>query len=126
MSQKPDALNWTVLAAVAEAAGTGIILFVRPQLFSWLVFGAQLSDAGRALGQLTAIVIVGFVIVSWPAGAEHQVPSVRALMIYNLLAAIYLLYLAIGGNLAGVLLWPAVAVHVALASLLGRVWRAMR
>jgi hypothetical protein len=37
---------------------------------------------------------------------------------YNLLATIYLLYLGIVGKPAGVLLWPAVALHLLLTALL--------
>jgi hypothetical protein len=48
----------------------------------------------------------------------------RALLIYNLLATIYLAYLGFSGQLVGILLWPAVAVHVLLSILLGRAWLA--
>jgi hypothetical protein len=37
---------------------------------------------------------------------------------YNLVATIYLSYLGIAGNPVGVLLWPAVALHLLLTALL--------
>jgi hypothetical protein len=40
------------------------------------------------------------------------------MLAYNLLATIYLCYPGISGNLVGVLLWPAVAVHLLLTVLL--------
>jgi hypothetical protein len=117
-----DAAKWTIIAAPVEVAATGLVLFVRPSLFGWLVFGAEFSDAGRALGRLTAIAMFGLVLATWPAPVvtSHPASSVRVLLIYNLIATIYLLYVGIGGQLTGVLLWPAVALHAIFSVLLGR------
>jgi hypothetical protein len=120
------AAKWTVRAAAVETAATGLVLFVRPQLFAWLVFGGEFSDAGQALGRLTAIVLLALALATWPTPAATAALSVRALLIYNLLATIYLVYVGVGGQLTGVLLWPAVALHAILTLLLGRAWLAMR
>jgi len=40
------------------------------------------------------------------------------MLIYNLLATIYLFYLVIVGKLVGLLLWPAVALHLLFTVLL--------
>ena len=40
-----------------------------------------------------------------------------AMLIYNILVTPYLFYLGIGGELVGILLWPAVVVHVAFTLL---------
>jgi hypothetical protein len=58
------------------------------------------------------------------AAEIQSISAVRALLIYNLLATIYLLYLGVGGKLVGMLLWPAVALHAILMFLVTRVWRA--
>ena len=42
------------------------------------------------------------------------------MFVYNALIALYLGYLGVVGHAAGVLLWPVVAVHAALALML--VW----
>jgi hypothetical protein len=42
-----------------------------------------------------------------------------ALLTYNLLVTIYLISLGIGGELVGILLWPAIALHALLTGLLG-------
>lgn len=116
-----------VLAAVIEAAATGIILLVRPSWFAWLVFGAEFSEAGLALGRLTAIAMFGLSLATWTTSTARQsVSSVRALLIYNALATIYLLYIGIGGQLTGILLWPAIALHAIFSILLGRAWLAIR
>ena len=120
-----DAEKWTLPAAVVEAAATGVVLFVRPQLFAWLVFGAEFSEAGNALGRLAAIALLGLVLASWPKPAATA-SSIRALLIYNLLATIYLVCVGAGGQLTGMLLWPAVALHAIFSVLLARAWLATR
>ncbi|MCC8978703.1 hypothetical protein [Bradyrhizobium acaciae] len=121
MLKRGVAEQWTVLAAVGEVAVTGLILFIRPQLFARLVFGTEFSEAGDALGRLTAIALLGLVLASWP-GPAAAASSISALLIYNLSAAIFLLYVGFGGRLTGLLLWPAVALHAIFTLLLGRAW----
>jgi hypothetical protein len=109
-------MRWVTTAAAVEAAATGVILLLSPVLFGRLILGAELSEPGQALGRLTGIALLGFALTSWPGPSA---PSVnRAMLIYNLLATIYLCYLGIVGKSVGVLLWPAVAVHVLLTVLL--------
>src|SRR5260221_7120741 len=94
-------------------------------LFGWLILGAELSEAGQALGRLTGIALLAFGLACWPAPApaKKAISAVRALLIYNLLATIYLLYLGVVGKLVGTLLWPAVGLHAILTILVTRVWR---
>jgi hypothetical protein len=42
------------------------------------------------------------------------------MLTYNVLVTAYLIYLGVGGELVGKLLWPAVALHAALALLFVR------
>jgi hypothetical protein len=42
------------------------------------------------------------------------------LRLYGAVVALYLAYLGVAGRMAGVLLWPAVALHVVLTALLIR------
>jgi len=44
------------------------------------------------------------------------------MLIYSVWATLYLAYLGFAAGLAGVLLWPAVVLHLLLSILLGRVW----
>jgi hypothetical protein len=115
----------TVLVAAAEAAATGLILMVSPSLFGWLVLGAGLSEPGQALGRLAGIALFSFGLACWPGSeaVKQATSGIRALLIYNLLATIYLSYLGVAANLGGLLLWPAVALHVTLSILLVRAWR---
>ena len=115
--------KWIVPVAAVEAAATGLVLLIVPFLFARLILGAELSDAGLAMGRLTGIAMIGAGLAAWPTPASAQnVATVRALLIYNLLATIYLGYLGLAGQLVGILLWPAVALHALLSILLGRTW----
>lgn len=122
MLKRVETEKWTVLTAAVEAAATGLVLFVRPSWFAWLVFGSEFSDAGSALSRLTAIALLGLTLATWPlSGAAGPLPSsVRALLIYNVLATIYLLYVATSGQLVGIFLWPAIVLHAIFSIVLGR------
>jgi hypothetical protein len=109
-------MRWATSAAALEIAATGLILLVSPVLFGQLVLGSELSEPGQALGRLAGIALLGFALTSWP---DPSTPSVtRAMLSYNLLATIYLCHLGIVGKLVGVLLWPAVALHLLFTVLL--------
>lgn len=125
MLHRVSAARWIVPLAAVEAVATGLVLLIVPSLFAWLIFGAELSDVGQAMGRLTGIAMIGAGLAAWPAPTAGQVATiVRALTIYNLLATIYLSYLGFVGHLVGILLWPAVALHLLLSVLLGRAWLA--
>jgi len=109
-------MRWVTTAAAVEAAATGVILLLSPILFGRLVLGDGLSEPGQAIGRLGGIALLGFALTSWPAPAAWSVT--RAMLAYNLLATIYLGYLGIVGKSVGLLLWPAVALHLLLTLLL--------
>jgi hypothetical protein len=113
---KQDAARWTTTAVAIEVAATGLILLIGPVPFGRLIFGAELSSAGEALGRLTGIALLGFALTSWPDPSARSVA--RAMLAYNLLAGVYLCYLGIVAASVGFLLWPAVALHFFFAVLL--------
>jgi hypothetical protein len=106
-------------AASVEAGATGLVLIVVPALFAWLVFGGEFSATGIALARLAGIALLTIGFMCWPSsGATTQNAAiVRALVIYNCLAMIYLAYVGLGPKLTGLLLWPAVALHAVFAVL---------
>jgi hypothetical protein len=114
-------MRWVTTAAAVEAAATGMILLVSPTSFGRLVFATELSEPAQVLSRLTGIILLSFALASWPKPATK---STLAMFTCNLLTSLYLGYLAILGNLVGVLLWPAVALHLILSILLGRTWLA--
>jgi hypothetical protein len=109
-------------AAVVEAA-TGLVLVVDPALVAWLLLGADLSTVGQVVGRVAGFGLFALGLACWPGPepVSHQSAAVRGLFVYNLPAAILFLYLGVRGEFGGWLLWPAVALHAALAILLARV-----
>ena len=61
----------------------------------------------------------------WRADAVPRAP-LRALLAYNLLAALYLAWVEVAHRPAGILLWPAVAEHALVALLLATRMRDVR
>ena len=114
--------DWITVAAALEVV-TGLVLIIRPSLFGQLVFGAEFSAPGQALGRLAGFALLALALACWPGlGAERR-SAARALILFSLLSAVYLVYLGVRSGLVGPLLWPAAATHAALTVMLVRGWR---
>lgn len=110
--------------AAATEAAVGVILVIDPSLVGRLLLGADLSSVAQAVGRIAGFALLALGLACWP-GPEppsRRSAAARGLLAYNVLAAIFFLYLGIGGELVGLLLWPAVALHAALAILLARLF----
>jgi hypothetical protein len=117
------AMNWVLIAAAVEVI-SGLVLIIRPSLFIWLLLAADLTAPGKILGRLAGLALLALAVACQPmmnAGSRSG-SAVRALLVFGLLAALYLVYVGIRGELGGVLLWPAAATHAGLAVLLARAW----
>ena len=106
------------VSAILEAV-TGLALVIAPAVVIQLLFGQEFSGAGLALGRFAGLGLFSFGVACWPAPAS-AVPALRAMLIYNSLAAVYLAYLRFAGDVGGALLIPASVIHALLAILL--VW----
>lgn len=103
-----------IFAAVAEAA-TGLALLIAPSLVGQLLLGEQLTGIAIPVARVAGIALVALGVACWPG------PPLLGVLIYSAAATLYLAYLGLAG-LAGMLLWPAVALHLLLSILLGRAW----
>ena len=106
-----------IFAAVGEAA-TGLALLIVPSLVGQLLLGEELDrhrHTGCARGRHRADRLG---IACWPG------PPLVGMLTYSAAVTLYLAYLGFAGGLAGVFLWPAVALHAVLSILLGRAWLA--
>jgi len=103
-------------AAVVEV-GTGLVLMLDPAIVVKLLLGIEVSAEGTLLSRCFGIALLALGMACWPgrSGAESRSPSVRAMLTYNALIALYLVYLGTVGHLGGPLLWPGVALHAAVA-----------
>jgi hypothetical protein len=114
-------------AAVAEA-GTGLVLMVDPALVARLLLGAEVAGTGILLGRCFGIALLTLGLACWPDRRREAggAPAFRAMLIYNALIALYLAYLGAVAHLEGLLLWPAIVLHAAVASLLVWTWHTER
>jgi hypothetical protein len=117
-------MRWILYAAAADPTLTGLFMLASPSLFGRLILGAEFSGPALALGRIGGAAMFALGLASWPSSkaAGPATAAMRALLIYNVLATLYLGYLGGVAKMEGVLLWPAVAVHAALAFMLALGW----
>ena len=116
MDKHLDSMTVLVLAAVSEIA-TGVALLIVPSLVGRLLLGAELSGDAIPVARVAGIALIALGVACWPG------PPRLAMLTYGAAVALYLAYLGFAGGLNGILLWPAVALHVILTVLLARASR---
>jgi len=109
-----------VLLDAALEAATGVALIADPSFVVRALLGAGLSAGGIAVGRVAGLGLLSLGLACWPSTDSATATATWALFTYNLLVALYLGYLRIGGGFVGYLLWPAFALHVFLTLLLAR------
>ena len=116
-----------VILVAAVEIPTGLMLIFLPSVFTRLLFGADMSGPGQALGPLAGFALLALVIACWPPrGGFASAPAVYALLAFSFLCVVYLAYRGVAGEKIGPLLWPAAAGHALLMLLLFWGWRASR
>lgn len=109
-------MNKVLLAAASTLeAVTGIALIVAPSMVR-LLLGTDISGATLTIARIVGFGLLLLGVACWPR-VEANVPRLRAMLIYNLLATVYSGYLRFGSESVGKLLLPAVAGHAVLAIL---------
>jgi hypothetical protein len=101
------------LAAVGEIA-TGLALLVVPSLVGRLLLGEQLAGAAIPVARVAGIALIGLGIACWPG------TPIVGMLIYSAAVALYLAFVGFAGGAGGLLLWPAVVLHLVLAAFLIR------
>ena len=106
-------------SSAAEIA-TGAASLVAPATVVRLLLGSELTGIGIELGRCFGIVLIALGLACWPSGqqAGGNSAAARAMLFYNVLIASYLAYLFVVRHQDGMLLWPAVALHAAVALVL--------
>ncbi len=104
--------NVLIFAAIVEAA-TGLALLIIPSLVGQLLLGEQPAGVAIPLARVTGIALIALAAACWPG------PPLAGMLIYGALVTMYLAYLGFAG-LTGVLLWPAVVLHLILTAFLMR------
>jgi hypothetical protein len=102
-----------VFAAVGEAA-TGAALLIVPSLVGLLLFGAELTGVAVTVARVAGIALIALGVACWPG------TPLIGILTYSVAVTLYLGYIGFSGGFSGMLLWPAVVLHMILTALLGR------
>jgi hypothetical protein len=103
------------IAGVGEIA-TGLALFAVPSLVGRLLLGEGLTGIAIPVARVAGIALVALGVACWPG------TPIAGMLTYTVAVALYLAYVGLVGGASSLLLWPAVAVHTALAVLLALAW----
>jgi hypothetical protein len=101
-----------IFVALGEIA-TRLALVIAPSLVGQLLLGEALSGIAVPVARVAGIALIALGIACWPTR-----PPYVAMLTYSIGVALYLAYLGLWGGLRGLLLWPAVALHIVLSVLL--------
>jgi len=100
-----------IIVALGEAA-TGLAFLIVPSLVAQLLFGQDVTGVAMVLARILGITLIALGVACWPG------PPLVGLLTYSTVVCLYLAYVGFAGGLTGVLLWPAVLLHVVLTALL--------
>jgi hypothetical protein len=108
-----------IVTALVETA-TGLMLLVSPTLVVAFLLGASIdTPAALVVARMAGAAVLSLGCACWLArndGPNRAVAGlVAAMLLYNAVAVAVLANAGAGARLVGVLTWPAVAVHAALA-----------
>jgi hypothetical protein len=108
-----------VVTAFVETA-TGLTLLLSPTLVAALLLGASLeAPAALIVGRVAGAALLSLGGACWLARNDGpnraQRGLVAAMLLYNSAAGAVLANAGAGAGLVGVFMWPAVALHAALA-----------
>jgi len=101
------------LAAVGEIV-TGLTLLITPVVVGQVLLGEELAGVAVIVARVAGLALIGLGVACWPG-----TPLV-GMLTYSATITLYLAYLGTTGDSTGVLLWPAVVLHVILTILLIR------
>jgi hypothetical protein len=108
-----------IVTALLETA-TGLALLLSPPLVAAVLLGASLeAPAALVVGRMAGAALLSLGGACWMARNDGPSRALRglvaAMLLYNCAAVAVLANAGAGVRLVGVLMWPAVALHSALA-----------
>ncbi len=108
-----------IAAAVVEAP-IGLLLLFSPPLVAGLLLGVSLdAPAALIVGRIAGAALLSLGVAFWLARDDGQSLAGRgvvvAMLLYNCAAISVLAHAGVVVGLVGVLMWPALALHVAIA-----------
>jgi hypothetical protein len=109
-----DHLPGSGLNQLKQRGFSGSLSSFYPSLVVRLLFGTEVSDAGTLMSRIAGITLIALGVACWPG------PPQVGMSTYGTAVALYLAYVGFAGGSTGILLWPAVVLHVILTILLTR------
>ena len=108
------------MATAVLEASTGLALLVSPALVASILIGAPFATpADSVVGRITGAALLTLGFACWRARGDGLSSSasalISALLLYNSVVALLLIYAGTGLRLFGVGLWPAVGLHTVMA-----------
>jgi hypothetical protein len=108
-----------ILTALVEA-GTGMALLLSPSLVPQIVLGTALDGAAApVVARLAGAALLAIGVACWLARDDAPGRAARgllaAVLLYNVCAAAVLAHAGAVSGLTGIGLWPATAIHAAMA-----------
>lgn len=107
-------MKWVLIFAAVGEAGTGLALLIVPSHVGRLLLGEELTGIAIPVARVAGIALIALGVACWPG------PPLAGMLTYSAAVTLYLAYLGFAGGLSGILLWPAVVLHVILTALLIR------
>jgi hypothetical protein len=119
--RNPAAMKIFLLATAAIELGAGAVLLCSPAVAVNLLLASPPGGAAAVtLGRVAGAALLALGIACWLARGDANGRAARglivAMLIYNAAVAAILAFAGISLKLAGVLLWPAVALHAVMAT----------
>ncbi|CAD5925354.1 hypothetical protein PA905_37170 [Planktothrix agardhii CCAP 1459/11A] len=103
---------------------TGLALIIAPSDVAMLLLGDGVSGIGTVVSRVASFGLFALGLACYPR--SHDIDSsdqvVLGMLTYNILIAIYLIYLGIRGEWVGRLLWLAATLHTVFSILLTYAW----
>jgi hypothetical protein len=91
-----------------------VAFLIVPSPVGQLLLGTELTGVAIPLARVLGIALIALGVACWPG------PPLAGMVIYGALVTLYLGYLGFKGPTIGILLWPAVILHVILTVVLAR------
>ena len=98
----------------AIEAGAGLALLAAPGAVVRLLLGADIAGAAIPLGRVAGVALLALGAACWLARGNEASALIRAMTLYNFGVAVVLGAAGIGSETIGILLWPAVGLHLAM------------
>jgi hypothetical protein len=102
-----------IFAAVGEEA-TGLALLIVPALVGRLLLGEELTGVAIPVARVAGIALIALGVACWPG------TPLAGMLTYSVAVMLYLAYVGFAGGLTGILLWPAIILHLILTAFLIR------